>query len=37
MNNLLSGLSAYHFLPKKPYLQFEDIKQDNQQLLIPSA
>ena len=37
MNNLLSGLCAYHFLPKKPSLKFEDFDQVNQQLLLNAA
>lgn len=32
-NNLLSGLCAYHFLPKKPSLKFEQVKDQNQLLL----
>ena len=36
LNNLLSGLCAYHFLPKKPALKFEDVE-PNQNMLLPIA
>ncbi len=35
--NLISGLCAYHFLPKKPSLNIEPIVETNQQLLLGSA
>lgn len=35
LNNLVSGLCAYHFLPKKPSLKFEEApKEDSKQLLL---
>lgn len=37
MNNLLSGLCAYHFLPKKPSLKFEQDNTQNNQLLLGAA
>ncbi len=37
MNNLLSGLCAYHFLPKKPSLKFEQLKEVSNQLLLDAA
>ena len=37
MNNLLSGLCAYHFLPKKPSLKFEDNNEKDNQLLLCAA
>jgi len=37
MNNLLSGLCAYHFLPKKPSLKFEQINDVDNQLLLNAA
>lgn len=37
MNNLLSGLCAYHFLPKKPSLKFEKSEQQNLQPLLNAA
>ena len=37
MNNLLSGICAYHFLPKKPSLKFEQQESNNNQLLLCAA
>ena len=37
MNNLLSGLCAYHFLPKKPSLKFEEQKVNPNVLLLSAA
>lgn len=37
MNNLLSGLCAYHFLPKKPSLKFESVEHNTKQLLLGAA
>ncbi len=37
MNNLLSGLCTYHFLPKKPSLKFEQLKEVSNQLLLDAA
>jgi len=36
LNNLLAGLCAYHFLPKKPSLKFDQVK-DKSQLLLNAA
>lgn len=35
--NLISGLCAYHFLPKKPSLNIQPIKNENKQLLLAVA
>jgi hypothetical protein len=40
INNLISGLCAYHFLPKKPSLKFEDsndMQSQHEQLLLSVA
>lgn len=37
INNLLSGLCAYHFLPKKPSLKFEEEQTKQNQLLLYAA
>ena len=37
INNLVSGLCAYHFLPKKPSLNIKPNTQNNQQLLLTAA
>ena len=37
LNNVISALCAYHFLPKKPALKFEHTKQSNQLCLAVAA
>ena len=37
LNNLVSGLCAYHFLPKKPSLKFHEYEKRNSQQLLSAA